>query len=262
VPARDPELGAPPLVEADHASLAYEGSAEVVEDLSLSLPSGELVIVLGPNGGGKTTLFKAMTSEVRVVSGTLRLNGTIAYLPQYDASRVDFPVSLLDVVLMGTLRERRLWKRVGRGDRARALAALKRVGLSERAHDVYGELSGGQRRRVLLARTIVQDAEVIALDEPLAGVDPASAEVIRAALLALRDEGRLVLVASHDVEHARQADRVLCLNRKLLADGDPATALTDDVLLATYAADLTVITSADGTPIFAAAEHHHHDHDH
>lgn len=247
-----------PLITADKAVLAYENSAPIVTDLSLSLPAGELVIVLGPNGGGKTTLFKALTGEVRVVSGSLTVNGSIAYLPQYDASQVDFPVSVLDVVLMGTLRERRFWKRASRSDRARAVAALERVALADRKDDLYGELSGGQRRRVLLARTIVQDAEIIALDEPLAGVDVASAEVIRAALLGIRDEGRLVLVASHDVEHARQADRVLCINGRVLACGDPGAALTDDVLMDTYAADLTVVTSADGTPLFAAAEHHHH----
>jgi ABC-type Mn2+/Zn2+ transport system ATPase subunit len=89
-------------------------------------------------------------------------------------------------------------------------------------------------------------------------VDIASAEIIRDALLGIRDEGRLVLVASHDVEHARQADRVLCINGRVLACGEPAAALTDEVLMDTYAADLTVVTSADGTPLFAAAEHHHH----
>jgi manganese/iron transport system ATP-binding protein/manganese/zinc/iron transport system ATP- binding protein len=246
------------LITAERATLAYENGAAVVSDLTLNLPAGELVIVLGPNGGGKTTLFKALTGEVRVICGALSVKGSIAYLPQYDASQIDFPVSVLDVVLMGTLRERRFWKRAGRGERTRAVSALERVGLADRKDDLYGELSGGQRRRVLLARTIVQDAAIIALDEPLAGVDVASAEVIREALLGIRDEGRLVLVASHDVEHARQADRVLCVNGRVLACGEPGAALTDDVLMDTYAADLTVVTSADGTPLFAAAEHHHH----
>ncbi|MGH2907295.1 MAG: metal ABC transporter ATP-binding protein [Solirubrobacterales bacterium] len=256
MPARGDALDAP-LVVADGAALAYNGEP-VLADLSLELTAGQLVIALGPNGGGKTTFFKALTGEVSVVAGSLQLNGSIAYLPQYDSSRVDFPVSALDVVLMGTLRERPFWRRAGRSDKARALAALERVGLAARARDTYGELSGGQRRRVLLARTIVQDADVIALDEPLAGVDPASAEAIHATLAALRDEGRLVLVASHDVEHARAADNVLCLNGSLIASGIPGGCLTDDVLMQTYAADLTVVTSADGTPLFAAAEHHHH----
>lgn len=242
-------------------TLAYNTDAPVLADVDLSLPGGELVVVLGPNGGGKTTLFKALVGELQPVAGTLEVDGRIAYLPQYDGSRLDFPVSVLDVVSMGTLGERRPWQRGGRAVRARATAALERVGLAKRARDAYGELSGGQRRRVLLARTIVQQAEVIALDEPLAGVDPGSAEVIRGTLESLRDEGRLVLVASHDVEHARAADRALCINGRVVADGAPGTALTDDALRETYAADLTIVTSADGTPIFAAAEHHHH-HEH
>ncbi len=216
------------------------------------------MILLGPNGGGKTTLFRALTGELAPSGGTVTIRGRLAYLPQYDDSRLDFPVSVLDVVQMGTLPERRPWQRAGKAVRSRSLEALKRVGLADSAKDSYGELSGGQRRRVLLARTIVQDSETLLLDEPLAGVDPASSEVIRATLDRLRDEGRLVIVASHDVDHARASDRVLCLNRKLLANGAPTEVMTDQVLRETYASDLTVVTSADGTPLFAAAEHHHH----
>jgi manganese/iron transport system ATP-binding protein/manganese/zinc/iron transport system ATP- binding protein len=258
MPARENGLSDGSAIAAQAVAVAYEGGAPVFENLDLQLPAGELVIVLGPNGGGKTTLFKALVGELRVTAGTLDVNAAIAYLPQYDASRTDFPVSALDVTMMGSLPERRIWQRPGRADRKRARAALERVGLGDRANDTYGELSGGQRRRVLLARTIVRDAGVIVLDEPLAGVDPASAESIRATLVSLRDEGRLVLVASHDVDHARRADRVLCLNKRLIANGDPASVLTDDVLRETYAADLTIVTDADGIPIFAAAEHHHH----
>lgn len=249
-----------PLIQASKLMLAYDADAPVLTDVDLSLPGGELIVVLGPNGGGKTTLFKALVGEINPVAGTLEVKGRIAYLPQYDGSRLDFPVSVLDVVAMGTLAERRPWQRGGRGVRERSLAALRRVGLADRARDAYGELSGGQRRRVLLARTIVQQAVIIALDEPLAGVDPGSADVIRVTLEGLRDEGRLVLVASHDVDHARAADRALCVNGRIVADGDPNKVLTDDALRETYASDLTIVTSADGTPIFAAAEHHHHDH--
>lgn len=249
------------LIRASELMLAYDAGSPVLSGVNLALPTGELVVVLGPNGGGKTTLFKAIVGELQPVAGSLAVSARVAYLPQYDGSRLDFPVSVQDVVVMGTLAERRPWQRGGRAARDRAIAALERVGLAERAKDPYGELSGGQRRRVLLARTIIQDAEIVALDEPLAGVDPGSAEVIRTTLEALRDEGRLVLVASHDVDHARASDRALCVNGHVVADGVPAEVLTDDALRETYASDLKVVTSADGTPIFAAAEHHHpHDH--
>lgn len=249
------------VIRASGLAVGYDGAPPVLDDVDLSLPAGETVVVLGPNGGGKTTLLKAVVGELAPSSGSLDVAADVAYMPQYDGTRLDFPVTALDVVAMGTLAERKPWQRAGRSVRERSLNALKRVGLEAQAKQSYGSLSGGQRRRVLLARTIVQQAEIIALDEPLAGVDPASGEVIRRVLDDLAGEGRLVLVTSHDLEHARASDRVICVNGRLLADGDPSVVLTDDVLRETYAADLTIVTSADGTPIFAAAEHHHH-HDH
>jgi ABC-type Mn2+/Zn2+ transport system ATPase subunit len=226
------------LVRAEHAEIAYGNTAPVLSDISLALPAGELVILLGPNGGGKTTLFRALTGEVAARSGLIGSTAAVSYLPQHDRSRVDFPVSALDVVLMGTLAERRVWSRPSRAQRDRALAALEQVGLREQWDRTYGELSGGQRRRVLLARTIVGGAPVVLLDEPLAGVDPQSASAIATTLSELADDGRLVIEASHDIERARSADRVICLAGRVLADGPPAVVLTADVLRETYADEL------------------------
>lgn len=248
------------LVLAENATLAYDSGEAALADLSIALPATELVILLGPNGGGKTTFFRALVGELQPVSGSFAVTERVAYLPQHDGSRIDFPVSALDVVLMGTLSERRFWQRARRAEKQRALAALDRVGLAASADRTYGELSGGQRRRVLLARTIVGGAQVVALDEPLAGVDPSSAEVIREALASLRDEGRLVIEASHDIDHARTADRVICLNGRVVADGSPGEVLTDAVLRETYASDLAVITGADGRPLLATMDACGHDH--
>ena len=248
------------VVLAQGATLAYDSGESALTDLSVALPTGELVILLGPNGGGKTTFFRALVGELQPVSGSFAVSENVAYLPQHDGSRIDFPVSALDVVLMGTLSERRFWQRARRADKQRALAALERVGLAASSDRTYGELSGGQRRRVLLARTIVGGAQVVALDEPLAGVDPSSADVIRATLASLRDEGRLVIEASHDIDHARIADRVICLNGRVVADGSPGEVLTDAVLRETYAADLAVITGADGQPLLATTDNCGHDH--
>lgn len=249
-----------PLVEARAAAFAYEGvAAPSLTGVEMSLSAGELVILLGPNGGGKTTLLRAIAGELGTAEGSLAVRAAVAYLPQHDLSRTDFPVTALDVALMGTLAERRYWQRPRRADRDRAREALATVGLVAHAGHAYGELSGGQRRRVLLARTIVQEAPVILLDEPLAGVDPASEQAIRAALRALRDGGRLVLVASHDIEHAREADRVLCINGRLVANGAPEDVLTEALLRETYGAELTMLPVGGGGAGVAVVEHHHHD---
>ena len=145
-----------------------------------------------------------------------------AYVAQTERTRLDFPVSALDVALMGALAHGRWWLPPRRADRAAARAALDRVGLADAADTPFGELSGGQRQRALLARALVQDAPVLLLDEPMAGVDPASAQLIDAIFAELRGEGRTLLVSSHDVEGARGFDLVLCLNGRQVAFGPPA----------------------------------------
>jgi len=142
-------------------------------------------------------------------------------------------------------------------DRAKADAALKRVGLGDRAHERFGTLSGGQRQRVLIARALVQDAPVLLLDEPLSGVDAPSAARIEGVLRELRDEGRALLVATHDVEQARRFDRVLCLHRRQVAFGAPAAVLSAAVLQETYGDELVVLEGGR-----SAVNVGHHDHAH
>ena len=161
---------------------------------------------------------------------------------------------------MGSLARGRWWLPPRRADRDAALAALDRVGLAAERRTRFGELSGGQRQRVLIARALVQDARILLLDEPLAGVDPASAEGIAALFDELSDDGRTLLVSSHDIESARRYQRVLCLNRRQVAYGPPAETLTRAVLEATYGSEIVVIDGS-GAPVRALAVQHH-DHDH
>jgi ABC-type Mn2+/Zn2+ transport system ATPase subunit len=189
----------------------------------------------------------------------VELSGRPAYVAQTDRTRLDFPVSALDVALMGALAHGRWWLPPRRSDRDAALAALRRVGLAEDADTPFGELSGGQRQRALLARALVQDAPVLLLDEPLAGADPASAQLIDAVFAELRDEGRTLLVSSHDVEGARGFDLVLCLNGEQVAFGPPAEALDRATIEATYGRELIVL---DETGTARAVTIQHHDHGH
>jgi ABC-type Mn2+/Zn2+ transport system ATPase subunit len=242
-------------VRAHELSGGYAPGADAVSGIDFALAPGRIAAVLAPNGGGKTTLFRALLGELPVRRGTVELVGPPAYVPQTDRTRLDFPVSALDVVLMGAYGRTPWWRRISRADRAGARAALARMGLEERAATRFGALSGGQRQRVLIARALLQDAPVLLLDEPLTGVDAASAARIEEVFGALRAEGRTLLVATHDVEQARAWDAVLCLNHRQIAFGAPRDTLTADVLQATYGAELVVLGEGRRA---VAVEHHEH----
>jgi ABC-type Mn2+/Zn2+ transport system ATPase subunit len=250
-------VSAPAVVVEDLA--AGYGGPPVLRDVSFEVDEGRTVCVLGPNGGGKTTLFRALLGELQPAAGTVRVTGRPAYVAQTERTRLDFPVNAFDVALMGTVAHGRWWLPPRRADRAAARAALDRVGLASQAGTPFGELSGGQRQRALLARALVQDARVLLLDEPLSGVDPASATLIDRLFSELRDEDRTLLVSSHDVESARAFDLVLCLHGRQVAFGPPGEVLQRSTLEATYGRELIVLD--EGGPARAVTVQHH-DHGH
>jgi ABC-type Mn2+/Zn2+ transport system ATPase subunit len=228
-----------PVIEAHDLAVAYPGaSAPALSGVELAIERGRRIGVLGPNGGGKTTLLRALLGELAPAAGTLRVDGRIGSVPQTERSRLDFPVSALDVVLMGALGRLGWWRRPGRKERDAALDALERVGLRERAHDSFGELSGGQRQRVLVARALLQDADVVLFDEPFTGLDAPSTQQLSELIDALAGEGRTLLISTHDVGQTLAWDAVLCLNRRQLAYGPPAATLTPATLEATYGRSL------------------------
>jgi ABC-type Mn2+/Zn2+ transport system ATPase subunit len=244
-----------PLIEADGLSVAYRGGPPVLEGVSLTVRRGERVGVLGPNGGGKTTLLRALLGELAPAAGRLAIHGRCGTVPQTERSRLDFPVSALDVVLMGALGRGPWWRRPGRSDRAAALDALARVGLRDRARDTFGELSGGQRQRVLVARALLQDADIVLFDEPFTGLDAPSAAALTELIDTLAGEGRAVLIATHDVGQTLAWDAVLCLNRRQIAYGPPATTLVAAVLEATYGHALIRVPASGEA--FAVVAHNH-----
>lgn len=255
---RGDEVSAPAPVLARAAGLALGyGRRTVLHDVGFEVRAGERLGVLGPNGGGKSTLFAALTGELVPRAGTLDRPARAAIVPQTERSRLDFPVSALDVALMGALSRLAWWRRPGHDDRAAARAALGRVGLADLAGATFGDLSGGQRQRVLVARALVQDAPLLLLDEPFTGLDAPGAELLGGLIDALAGEGRAVLVATHDVGQARGWDRVLCLNGTTVAFGDPGTALTREALERTYGAAIIDLPGGRGV-----APPHHHDHEH
>jgi ABC-type Mn2+/Zn2+ transport system ATPase subunit len=240
------------VVRLRSVTVAYE-DRRALEDVSLELRRGQLVSVIGPNGSGKSTLLKAIVGLVSPVAGTVELavmrpgrrGLTVAYVPQHEAVKWDFPVQVSGVVMMGRYPRIGWFRRPGRDDRAAVRTALERMGMWERRHSQIAQLSGGQQQRVFLARALAQDTPVILLDEPLTGVDAASEEAILRVLHELTAEGRLVVMATHDLAHAAAtSDALVCLNRRVIAYGPPSETFTPATLEATY-----------GGPVLLAAGH-------
>jgi len=244
-------------IEVTGLSASYGTGAPALRDVTFTAADGQAIAVLGPNGGGKTTLFRALLGELPATTGSVTVRGATAYAPQTERSRLDFPVSALDVALMGAYARTPWYRRIGAGDRALARDALARVGLADRAGARFGALSGGQRQRVLIARALVQEAGVLLLDEPFAGVDRTSEEAIMRILDELRADGRVLLIATHDVEQARGWDRVLCLAGAQIAFGPPAETLTNAVLEATYGEEIVMLDCGNRA---VAIQHHSHAH--
>ena len=216
------------------------GTIPAITDVSFDLRGGDRVGLIGPNGGGKTTLFRAILGELPAMAGSIRVAVRAAYVPQVQRSRLDYPVTALDVALMGTLPRLPWWRRPGRRERSGALDALLAVGLADRAGASFGELSGGQQQRVLIARALVQDARLLLLDEPFTGVDQTSTGLLLDLFDALAADGRTLLIATHDIDQTHAWDLVLCLNHRQIAFGPPEPTLSEDVLRETFPGAIVV----------------------
>jgi ABC-type Mn2+/Zn2+ transport system ATPase subunit len=248
---------AEPLIEASGLAVGYGGGPPAVSGVSFGLEAGERLALLGPNGGGKTTILRAVLGELRPLAGTLRVAASCGSVPQTERSRLDYPVSALEVAAMGALSRLPWWRRPGRFEREAARQALERVGLEGLTGETFGELSGGQRQRVLIARALVQDAQVLLMDEPFTGLDRSAAERLEELIEALAGEGHAVVIATHDLEQARRWDSVLCVNRRQIAVGPPEQILDREVLEATYGGEIVEIPGGNGRAILPPHHHHH-----
>ena len=251
-----------PTLHVRDLTVAY-GSTRALDAVGFETPAGCIVGVIGPNGAGKSTLFRAILGLVPHTGEIVR-TGAPAYVPQGDRTALDFPATARDVTLMGRYHAQPWWRPLSRADRAAADAALEEVGMSEHRSCTFGELSGGQRQRVILARALAHGGNLMLLDEPLTGVDAASARIIQDAMRRLRDGGATLLVATHDLnDAAASCDRLLFLNRRVVAYGTPDATFTTETLAQTYQGSL-ILTSEEGGAIRVLDEgtHHHHDHAH
>ena len=245
-----------------HVVTGYGSGPAVLDDVSFEIRHGERVAVVGPNGAGKSTLFKVIVGLLPHRTGDVRVHGhshragdcpSIGYVPQRESVDWRFPVSVLDVVLMGRVREVGWLRWPGRRDRDAALEALEQVGLTRLARQPIADLSGGQQQRVFMARALAQRADVLLLDEPFSGVDVEAQAAIFDILDHLRGQHVTVLISTHDLQTATtRFDRLLLLNRRLLADGPAATVLTTERLAAAYGGRVTFWQ--DGQPVLATTD--------
>ncbi|WP_394253321.1 metal ABC transporter ATP-binding protein [Arthrobacter pityocampae] len=225
-----------PVVDVRHLTVRY-GDVLALDNVGLHLAPGRICGLIGVNGSGKSTLFTSLMGLLTPQAGSVELFGTsvararkdglVAYMPQAEGVDWTFPVSVSDVVGMGLYGRLGTARRLRAADRAAVDDALERVGLSSLRRRQIGQLSGGQRKRVFIARSIAQDARLLLLDEPFAGVDRSSEHTMTALLKALRDEGRSVLVSTHDLAGVPDlCDEAVLLHQRVLAHGDPAEVLT------------------------------------
>lgn len=242
--------GTPPPLEIHDLTVAYH-KKPVLWGVDVVVPSGQLIGIVGPNGAGKSTLIKACMGLLPASTGWVKFFGRplrevatrVGYVPQRESVDWDFPVSVMDVVLMGRYGRLGLLRRPTAADREVARACLDKVGMVAFADRQISNLSGGQQQRVFLARALAQEAELYFMDEPFAGVDAATETAIIAVLRELRDRGRTLLVVHHDLPTARSYfDRLLLLNMNVVAFGPTADVFTAQLLQQTYGGRLTILS--------------------
>ncbi len=234
-----------PAIAVDGISVRYANGVTAIEDASFRLNPASICALVGVNGSGKSTLFKTLMGFIAPAKGAVTIagetvaaalkSGLVAYVPQSEDVDWNFPVLVEDVVMMGRYGHMGFLRIAGAADRAAVDAALERVGMSALRHRQIGELSGGQKKRVFLARALAQGSQIILLDEPFTGVDARTETAIIDLLRAMRDEGRLILVSTHNLGSIPDfCDHVILFNRTVIAAGPTETTFTEANLIRAF----------------------------
>ncbi|MFB6421972.1 MAG: ATP-binding cassette domain-containing protein [Candidatus Malihini olakiniferum] len=229
----------------DNLSVTYKNGYQAIRNATFSLDGGTICALVGVNGSGKSTLFKSIMGLVKICSGQVRLNGEavvnalkknlIAYVPQTEEIDWNFPVLVSDVVMMGRYGKMNFLRIPRQQDRDAVKYAMARLEMSSLSQRQIGELSGGQKKRVFLARALAQQGYVLLLDEPFTGIDVKTEYAIIDLLRTLRDEGYLILVATHNLGSIPDfSDNVILVNRTVLTFGPTSTTFTQSNLEKTF----------------------------
>jgi len=236
---------APLLLEVRDVAVVYPNGQRALRDASFRLVGGTICGLVGANGSGKSTLFKSIMGFVRPTAGVVEIDGRpvrealrkhlVAYVPQAEEVDWDFPVSVWDVVMMGRYGAMNFLRRPRPTDRLAVEQSLRRVGMWDFRDRQIGELSGGQKKRVFLARAVAQGGRIILLDEPFTGVDVQTEEAIIMLLRELRAAGCIILVSTHNLGSVPEfCDQAVLINRTVLACGPMAEVFTEQNLTAAF----------------------------
>ncbi|WP_299414070.1 manganese/iron ABC transporter ATP-binding protein [uncultured Sulfitobacter sp.] len=228
-------------ISAHDVTVTYRNGHTALRDATFEIPTGTITALVGVNGAGKSTLFKAIMGFVPAAKGEISVLGMpvkealkrniVAYVPQSEEVDWSFPVLVEDVVMMGRYGHMGFFRHPKKADHAAVTSALERVNMAEYRHRQIGELSGGQRKRVFLARALAQEGQVILLDEPFTGVDVQTEDAIVELLRDMRDEGRVMLVSTHNLGSVTEfCDRTILVKETIIAYGTTADTFTHDNL--------------------------------
>lgn len=258
-----PAQSACPALSVEDISAGYPGSRRVIEGISFDVKRGERIAMIGPNGAGKSTLFKTLIGLIPHTTGHISIHGEncqtshtlIGYVPQSEAIDWSFPVTVEDVVMMGRVRKIGWLRLPRRRDYDAVHTVLEQVGMADFRHRQIGQLSGGQKRRVFIARALAQKTDVLLLDEPFSGVDVAAENEIMETLDQLQGDQITVLLATHDLNMAStRFDRLLLINRTVIAFGTREEVFTAENLKRAYGGRVGIFHEG-GDSIIVLDEH-------
>jgi len=231
-------------IEIKDVNVQYDG-VPVLENTTISIPYGTFTGVIGMNGAGKSTLFKVIMGLVKPTAGLVKIcndppalaqkHGHVAYVPQTETVDWDFPVSVYEVVMMGRVGLQGVLKSAHPKDHEYVQKSLERVGMTDLAGRQIGELSGGQKKRVFVARALAQGAEILLLDEPFAGLDKLSEQSLTTLLINLKDEGKTIILATHELTSLPDiCDRVALVRKTIIAYGPTDEVFTKELIGQTF----------------------------
>ena len=241
-----------PAISCKNVTVSYM-QRPVLRDVTVDIPQGQLTSITGPNGAGKTTLLRVILGLLPMDAGEIRVldrpveqaRHLIAYVPQTDAVDWDFPITVEEVVMMGRYPYMGTFRRIRSEDHSIVQTALQTVGMHEFSSRHIRQLSGGQQQRVFIARALAQQAEMMVLDEPFAGIDASTEQALFELIKTLTTQGKTLVIVNHNLSLLDRFDFVVLLNELVIAAGPPREVIKPSVLQLTYGGRMVLVSHVE-----------------